>query len=204
MSVRILGISGSLRNASSNTALLRACAAIAPENVEITIYEGLDKLPYFSPELDMEGSTPFDTVLSLRNQVRVADAVLFSTPEYAFGIPGVLKNALDWLVSSGEFTHKPTGVISASPLPTGGDKAHASLVQTLSVMTANIREEYKLIIPVVRTKMDTQGNVTNPELEGSLLKLINDLAAAKFHGNITVDVPAEGESSPPTSAVRPR
>lgn len=177
MAISILGISGSLRSSSSNTALLRACAAIAPAGVKITIYEGLDKLPYFSPELDTEGSSPVDTVLSLRNQVRAADAVLFSTPEYAFGIPGVLKNALDWLVSSGEFTHKPTGVISASPLATGGDKAHASLMQTLRVMTADIQEEYKLIVPVVRTKMDQNGNITDPELERSLLTLINHLAA---------------------------
>jgi len=177
MAINILGISGSLRSSSSNTALLRACAAIAPADVNMTIYEGLDKLPYFSPELDTEGSSPADTVLSLRNQVRAADAVIFSTPEYAFGVPGVLKNALDWLVSSGEFTHKPTGVISASPLATGGDKAHASLVQTLKVMTADIREEYKLIIPIVRTKMDPMGNVTDPELKSSLLALVNHLAA---------------------------
>jgi NAD(P)H-dependent FMN reductase len=175
MTIEILGISGSLRSASSNTALLRACAAIAPANVQFTVYEGLDKLPFFSPELDTEGSTPIDTVLSFRNQVRAADAVVFSTPEYAFGVPGVLKNALDWLVSSGEFIHKPTGVISASPLVTGGDKAHASLVQTLSVMTANIQEAYKLIIPLVRTKMDAQGNVTDPALERLLLELVNNL-----------------------------
>lgn len=179
MTVNILGISGSLRSSSSNTALLRACAAIAPENVQLTVYEGLDKLPYFSPELDTEGSAPIDSVLSFRNHVRAADAVLFSTPEYAFGVPGVLKNALDWLVSSGEFIHKPTGVISASPLVTGGDKAHASLVQTLSVMTASIQEEYKLIIPLVRTKMDPQGNVTDPELERSLLALVNTLTNTK-------------------------
>ncbi len=179
MTVRILGISGSLRSSSSNTALLRACAAIAPANVQFTVYDGLDKLPYFSPELDTEGSTPIDAVLSFRNQVRDADAVIFSTPEYAFGVPGVLKNALDWLVSSGEFVYKPTGVISASPLATGGDKAHASLVQTLNVMTASIPEEYKLIIPLVRTKMDPLGNVTDPELKSSLLTLVNRLASTK-------------------------
>ncbi|WP_370512658.1 NADPH-dependent FMN reductase [Chitinophaga sp. CF418] len=118
-----------------------------------------------------------------RNQIRAVDAVIFSTPEYAFGIPGVLKNALDWLVSSGEFTHKPTGVISASPLATGGDKAHASLVQTLKVMTADIQEEYKLIVPVVRTKMDPNGNITDPELERSLLTLIKHLAARISNAN---------------------
>jgi len=176
MAFKILGISGSLRNASSNTALLRACAALAPDGISISIYEGLDKLPYFSPELDTENAVPPATVLDLRAQLNTANAVIISTPEYAFGIPGVLKNALDWIVSSGEFTHKPTGVISASPLATGGEKAHASLVQTLSVMTATIREEYKLIIPTIRTKMDVQGNITDPELAKKLLTLIRQLA----------------------------
>lgn len=179
MAFRIMGISGSLRNASSNTALLRACAAIAPADVEIFIYDKLDKLPYFSPELDTEQSTAPLTVADLREQVGAADAVLFSTPEYAFGIPGVLKNALDWLVSSGDFTHKPTAVISASPLATGGEKAHASLIQTLTVMTADIREEYKLIIPVVRTKINAEGTLTDTVLEKTLLTLITDLAASK-------------------------
>ena len=179
MAFRILGISGSLRSASSNTALLRACAAMAPADVEISIYDGLDKLPYFSPELDTEQSTIPLTVADLREQVRTADAIVFSTPEYAFGIPGVLKNALDWLVSSGDFTHKPTAVISASPLATGGEKAHASLVQTLTVMTADIREEYKLIIPVVRTKINAEGTLTDTLLEKTLLTLVTDLAASK-------------------------
>jgi NAD(P)H-dependent FMN reductase len=179
MGFKILGISGSLRNSSSNTALISACAAIAPAHVTITMYEGLDKLPYFSPELDTEGAVAPPAVADLREKIRVADAVLFSTPEYAFGIPGVLKNALDWLVSSGEFTLKPTAVISASPLATGGEKAHASLVQTLSVMTAAIREEYKLIVPVVRTKMDTQGKITDAALEKNLLRLISNLANTK-------------------------
>lgn len=176
MAFKILGISGSLRNASSNTALLRACAALAPDGITISIYEGLDKLPYFSPELDTETTVPADAVADLRAKIGTADAIIISTPEYAFGIPGVLKNALDWIVSSGEFTHKPTGVISASPLATGGEKAHASLVQTLTVMTATIREEFKLIIPTVRTKIDLQGKITDPHLEEKLLTLIRQLA----------------------------
>jgi chromate reductase, NAD(P)H dehydrogenase (quinone) len=179
MTFNILGISGSLRSSSSNTALLKACANIAPAGVNFSIYEGLDRLPYFSPELDTADSVAPASVNDLRNRIATADAVLFSTPEYAFGIPGVLKNALDWLVSSGDFTHKPTGVISASPLATGGEKAHASLVQTLTVMTASIREEYKLIIPVVRTKINNEGGLTDTALEKTLLTLITDLAKTK-------------------------
>jgi len=172
---QILAISGSLRNTSSNTNVLKACVALAPDDVKITLYEGLDKLPYFSPELDGEGAVPPPTVQDLREQLKKADAVIFCTPEYAFGIPGVLKNALDWIVSSGEFYDKPTAVISASPLATGGDKANASLVQTLTVMSANIKEGNKLLIPVVRTKMDAAGNIIDKELESALVQVIRSL-----------------------------
>jgi NAD(P)H-dependent FMN reductase len=171
----ILAISGSLRNTSSNTNILKACAMLAPDDVKITLYEGLDKLPYFSPELDGEGAVPAPTVQDLREQLKKVDAVIFCTPEYAFGVPGVLKNALDWIVSSGEFYDKPTAVISASPLATGGDKANASLVQTLTVMSAIIKEENKLLIPIVRTKMDAAGNIIDKELETALVQVIRSL-----------------------------
>jgi NAD(P)H-dependent FMN reductase len=171
----ILAISGSLRNTSSNTNILKACAMLAPDDVKITLYEGLDKLPYFSPEPDGEGAVPAPTVQDLREQLKKVDAVIFCTPEYAFGVPGVLKNALDWIVSSGEFYDKPTAVISASPLATGGDKANASLVQTLTVMSAIIKEENKLLIPVVRTKMDAAGNIIDKELETALVQVIRSL-----------------------------
>ncbi|SFE52520.1 NAD(P)H-dependent FMN reductase [Chitinophaga sp. CF118] len=175
MITHILAISGSLRNTSSNTNIIKASAALAPADIKIALYEGLDKLPYFSPELDGEDSIPPATVKDLREQLKNADAVLFCTPEYAFGVPGVLKNALDWIVSSGELYDKPTAVISASPLATGGDKANASLVQTLTVMSAIISAESKLLIPVVRTKIDAAGNITDKTLEGSLLQVINSL-----------------------------
>ena len=175
MSTHILAISGSLRNTSSNTNILKACAALATADVKITLFEGLDKLPYFSPELDTETSIPEANVKAFRAQLKLADAVIFCTPEYAFGMPGVLKNALDWIVSSGELYDKPTAVMSASPLATGGDKAHASLVQTLTVMSAVIADESKLIIPVVRTKIDAAGNITDKTLEASLIKVISSL-----------------------------
>ena len=173
--MHILAISGSLRHTSTNTNILKACAKLAPPGVEIKLYDGLDKLPYFSPELDTETSIPAPAVKDLREQLKHADAVIFCTPEYAFGVPGVLKNALDWIVSSGEFYDKKTAVISASPLATGGDKANASLVQTLTVMSAKIPEENKVLIPIVRTKIDDQGNITDTGLITILQKVINSL-----------------------------
>ena len=93
--MRFLAISGSLRLASSNTALLRAAALVAPEGVEIILYRGLGDLPHFNP--DLEAAEP-PSVTEFREQVRISDGLLISSPEYAHGVPGVLKNALDWLV----------------------------------------------------------------------------------------------------------
>ncbi|SFW32610.1 NADPH-dependent FMN reductase [Chitinophaga sancti] len=179
---KILCISGSLRPTSTNTNILKAIPHLAEwPDLSFSIYEGLDQLPYFSPELDYEGSTPAATVADLRAQLKAADAVIVCTPEYAFGVPGVLKNALDWIVSSGEFVDKPTAVISASPMATGGDKANASLVQTLKVMTATITEDRILIIPTVRTKIDAVGNVTDEGLKTALVKIVESLKTAFLH-----------------------
>src|SRR5262245_41735288 len=92
----LLAISGSLRTASSNTTLLHTCRAIAPANITIALYDRLGDLPYFNPDLDGEAATPPAAVGELRAQIGQADGLLLSSPEYAHGVPGVLKNALDW------------------------------------------------------------------------------------------------------------
>jgi NAD(P)H-dependent FMN reductase len=173
---KILCISGSLRPTSTNTNILKAIPQLFTwPDISFSIYEGLDQLPYFSPELDYEGATPAASVADLRAQLKAADAVIVCTPEYAFGVPGVLKNALDWIVSSGELVDKPTAVISASPMMTGGDKANASLVQTLKVMTATITDDRILTIPTVRTKIDATGNIIDEELKKELMKIVDSL-----------------------------
>ena len=98
-SINILAISGSLRKSSTNTALLHAAANLAPSHVTVIYYEGLNDLPHFNPEIDMD--IVMAPVELWRSQLKAADAVLICTPEYAKGVPGVLKNALDWIVSSG-------------------------------------------------------------------------------------------------------
>src|SRR5688572_2786888 len=96
--MKILAISGSLRNNSSNTALVRAIIKLAPPGMEFRMYEGLGTLPHFIQGMD--GMNSPDTVREFRSLVEHADGVMICTPEYAFGVPGVLKNALDWLVGS--------------------------------------------------------------------------------------------------------
>jgi chromate reductase, NAD(P)H dehydrogenase (quinone) len=173
--MNILGISGSLRSSSTNTNLLRAIAKLAAADVNFTLYDGLDKLPYFSPELDFEGAEAPPAVAHLRAQLDAADAIIVSTPEYAFGAPGVLKNALDWIVSSANFTDKPTAVISASPMHSGGDKANASITQTLRVMQATIPENIRLMIGSVKIKINAAGEITDPALENELKNLLQTL-----------------------------
>jgi chromate reductase, NAD(P)H dehydrogenase (quinone) len=171
--IKILAISGSLRTSSSNTNILRVLANLAPKDVSIDIYEGIGTLPHFNPEIDDERE--LISVQDWRSQISQADAIIFCTPEYAHGVPGVLKNALDWIVSSGEFMHKPTAVISASPSPDGGEKANASLVQTLRMMMAEINERSILCIAGVSAKLNQNGDVIDLETTRSLRCLLDSL-----------------------------
>ena len=179
--IKIVAISGSLRAASTNTALVRAAMALAPDGVEVTLYEGVGDLPHYSPELDgaHRGSRDSpEAVNDLRALLGAADGVLICTPEYAFGVPGSLKNALDWLVSSGELWRKPVAVLSASPGALGGEKAHAALLLTLTALEAEIVTEASLIIPSVRTKMTKDGDLTDPALTQALRASLEALVQA--------------------------
>lgn len=172
--MRILAISGSLRASSTNTRLVLALARLAPSTMEITLYEGLADLPHFTPDLD--GDDPPASVRALRQFLQAADGVLICTPEYAFGVPGTLKNALDWTVSSGEFWSKPVVTISASPSASGGDKAHASLLLTLTALGANVPEGGMLKIPAINKKLSANGDIVDPETTQALRSVLGALA----------------------------
>ena len=133
--IRILAISGSLRRASTNTALLRAAAMLAPEGMTITLYSGLAELPHFNP--DLEGAEP-PAVTDLRRQLRASDGLLIASPEYAHGVAGAMKNALDWLVGGEEFVDKPVALLNASQRAT---HAQAALAETVTTMAARVVAE---------------------------------------------------------------
>jgi chromate reductase, NAD(P)H dehydrogenase (quinone) len=173
--IKILAISGSLRSSSTNTQILRGLIGLAPEDTKIEIYDGIGNLPHFNPELDRELALP--TVQDWRDRLQAADGVIFCTPEYAHGVPGVLKNALDWIVSSGEFMSKPTAVISASPSLDGGAIANAALVQTLRVMMAEIAAGSILCIPAITAKLNASGEIIDAETARSLRCLLAILTA---------------------------
>jgi NAD(P)H-dependent FMN reductase len=154
--VKILAIPGSLRTASSSNLILSAVMGMAPAGVIIEKYEGVGALPHFN---DPEQAP--DAVLSFRARIQESDAVLICTPEYAFGVPGSLKNALDWTVSSGEFIDKPVGLITAS---SQGEKGHAALLLTLQAISAKVIPEGCLIISFVRSKLDADGHIKDPSI----------------------------------------
>ena len=146
----IVAISGSLRAGSSNAALLRAAASVAPEGVQFVFYEGMNDLPHFSPDLDAEGSTPPEPVRQLRELLIAADAILICSPEYAHGVPGAFKNLLDWLVSTGELVGKPVALLNAAPV--GGEYAQNAILETLRTMNWRVVDDACRVEPFVWRK----------------------------------------------------
>ncbi|TKK69953.1 NAD(P)H-dependent oxidoreductase [Ilyomonas limi] len=180
--MNILAVSGSLRSNSSNTFILKAMMALAPANVHIYLYDGIGNLPFFNPETEYDALT---TVKDWRRHVQAADGIIICTPEYAFNMPGVLKNALDWLVGSGELNGKPVAAVSASPLATGGSKALFSLENTLTALGTVKSEHTLLTIPFLVKKLDAAGvltdEVTRQQLSNVLSALIHTIEQIKMN-----------------------
>lgn len=164
--MRILAVSGSLRASSSNTALLLAAVSLAPTDVEIALYKGLGALPHFNPELEAHAPA---SVQDWRAQLKAADGILISTPEYAHGVPGTLKNALDWVVGSGEFMGKPVALLNASLHAT---HAQASLSETISTMDARLVVDPAFAIPLPGNKIDVEGILGRAELREALRRAL--------------------------------
>jgi NAD(P)H-dependent FMN reductase len=161
--MRLLAICGSLRAASSNRSALEAARLLlAPAGVEVLPYHGLGELPYFNPDLDSEQApaTPA-AVAALRRLVGECDGILISSPEYAHGVPGSLKNALDWLVSCAEFPGKPVALINTAPRAV---HAQAALAETLRTMSARLVEAAGLSLPLTGRSLDGAAIAADAEL----------------------------------------
>ncbi len=172
----ILLVSGSLRDGSVNTAVVRTLAAIGAEiGVETASYEGMGALPWFDPDLDRDPLPP--GVGELRAAVGAAHAVLFCTPEYAGALPGSFKNLLDWLVGSAEGYRRPVAWINASSAPTGARDAHASLRTVLSYLHTDIVEEAVAEIPVPRTAIGADGLVADTAVRDAMAAVLRALVA---------------------------
>jgi len=165
--IKIIAISGSLRNNSSTTSILKHVTKLLPGIMDFTLYDGVGRLPHF----DDNGNASAE-VTAFRQLLTEANGIIICQPEYAFGVAGSLKNALDWTVSSGEMVNKPVALITAA---TSGDKAHAALLLTLKALSAKVVEEATLLISFVRTKLDDKGEVINEEIIQSLTSVVNAL-----------------------------
>lgn len=158
--VKILTISGSLQARSSNGALVRAAQKVAPEGLELIVHGSLEDVPLLNPDLDGEGDGAPAPVRRLRVAVAAADGLLLASPEYGHSVPGLLKNALDWLVPSGELSGMRVGLISASPTMGGGIGAQMALTRTLMAQAALV--SVSLTVPGVKAKLDAQGELVHP------------------------------------------
>jgi len=170
---RVLAISGSLRTASSNSALVQALTTLAAEMAQVSVYVGLSELPPFNPYHDGD-DTPLP-VQDFRAALQSCDALVISSPEYAHGVPGVLKNALDWIVGSGELIDKPVALINGSPHAT---HAHASLKETLTVMSARVVPQASITVSLAGGKRDAGGIIADGELSAALQSAMAALTLA--------------------------
>ena len=173
--VQVLGISGSLRARSSSSELLHALALGNTAAVRVRLYRGLAELPHFNPDLDAEGLELPVTVAQLHEQVATADALVIASPEYAHGVPGSLKNALDWLVSGPDMPGKPVGVLSASSY---SSHARASLVETLRTMSAHVVEGAVRVVPLDGRRLYAAEISSDPDLAGILREVVDALSHA--------------------------
>jgi chromate reductase, NAD(P)H dehydrogenase (quinone) len=167
MKKKIIALCGSNRKLSLQGNYIHAFALLSKDIFDIEIYEDLDQMPHFNPDLDNE--TPPEKIIHFRNALKSADGIVICTPEYAMGIPGTLKNAIDWTVSSCEFSHKPTALITASSM---GEKGHAALIEVLKIIEANITDETQLLISFAKTKINHEGQIIHETTANEVIHLI--------------------------------
>lgn len=165
--IRLLALCGSLRRASLNAMLLRALQRIAPEYVEIDVYPSLGELPLFNPDVEDTDPAP---VAHLRGRINQADGVIIASPEYAHGISGVMKNALDWMVGNESFVNKPVMLLNASPRAT---LAQQALRETLITMSAKVVGDAYVAVQLLGSKLNEDGIVDNSQMSQCLLDGLN-------------------------------
>lgn len=168
---KLVGLSGSLRAASFNTGLLRAAAELVPEGSSLTVATP-EGIPLYNADLEREAGMP-EAVERLKAQIIAADALLLATPEYNNGIPGVLKNAIDWLSRPPSdmarvFAGRPVAVIGASPGGLGTVLAQAAWLPVLRTLGTRPWFGGRLMVSRAGSAFDEAGNLTSPEIRMQL------------------------------------
>jgi chromate reductase, NAD(P)H dehydrogenase (quinone) len=177
--LKVLAISGSLRAASINSALLRAAARLAPTGMEIVLFRDAGRLPLFNPDLESQVPT---IVAAMRQAVGMADALLIASPEYAHGVTGSIKNLLDWLVSYEPFVDKRVAVLNASPRARHAD---AGLRETLRTMSAVLVEDACVAIPLLGAGLDEDAMIASSEVSATIARAL----AALTRAHVSRDAP---------------
>jgi chromate reductase len=167
--IKILAITGSTRKNSSNYKILKNISEQMNNSFEVEIFEDLDKLPHFNPDLDTEN--PPKTIISFRDKIAQVDGIIICTPEYVFSLPGSLKNALEWCVSTTIFSKKKVGLITASA---SGEMAHEQLILIMKTLETQFEEDNLLLIQGVRGKINEEGKIINNETFIALKKFIDN------------------------------
>lgn len=172
----VLGISGSLRKASYNTAALRVAQELAPQGVKIEIFD-LTPLPLYNEDVKAAGFPP--VVQQLRDKIKAADALLFATPEYNYSMSGVLKNAIDWASRPPDqpFNEKPVAIMGASPGALGTGRAQYHLRQSCVFLNMHVLNKPEVMIAAAHTKFNEQGQLTDEPTHGFIRELLVNLAA---------------------------
>ena len=159
--IRVAGIAGSLRKASYNRSLLRAAQQVAPERLRIEIHE-LDAVPLFNEDVEAAGVPP--GVAGLRQAIADADGLLIATPEYNHGVPGVMKNAIDWLSRpprASVLSGKPAAILGASPGMTGSARGQSQLRQAFVFTNTPAMLQPEILVARAHEKFDDQGRLTD-------------------------------------------
>ncbi len=169
---KLLLLSGSLRDGSTNTATLRTAAELAPATITTVMFERIDRLPFFDPDRDHDPLP--EAVRELRQAVHDADAILICTPEYAGALPGALKNLLEWLIGDaepGSISGKRVGYINISAAPTAARDAHDSLRKVLRYAGAELTTETS--IPIHRYMIDDRGVITDAQARAEIAEVLD-------------------------------
>ncbi len=167
---KVVAISGSTRKNSSNESILRYIAQTFSESIALEIYDNIKELPYFNPDLDTE--TPPKSVIEFRNKIAQSDGIIICTPEYIFSLPGILKNAIEWNVSTTLFSNKPVAIIVASA---SGEKAFEVLNLIMTTIESKIAKNSKLLIKGIKGKIGKEGEITDPDTMNEIKVLVESL-----------------------------
>lgn len=184
-SIKILALSGSLRAASYNTAAIEALKILASDDVEILI-GSIGDLPLFNPDREEESIPSLDKLITF---LKHSDGLVIASPEYAHGISGPMKNALDWLVSGEDFPYKPIMLINTSPR---ASHAQMSLREILKTMSGIVIEKACISLPILSSGLDAKGIVESKEISNLLMAGLNEfcleIEAQKLNKNQSKDI----------------